>query len=43
MKFNADWSLSSQSPFKGKASDGKDPGVDVAELQRRLAGVVVKP
>jgi hypothetical protein len=43
VKFNPDWSLSSQSPFKGKASDGKDPGVDVAELQRRLAGVVVPP
>src|SRR5215831_8690880 len=43
VKFNADWSLSSQSPLKGKASDGKDPGVDVAELQRRLAGVVENP
>jgi len=43
VKFNADWSLSSQSPFKGKASDRKDPGVDIAELQRRLAGVVVNP
>ncbi|HEX5072451.1 MAG TPA: hypothetical protein VFW03_04590 [Gemmatimonadaceae bacterium] len=41
VKFNADWSLSPQSPFKGKASDGKDPGVDIAELERRLAGVVV--
>ena len=43
VKFNADWSLGPRSPFKGKASDGKDPGVDIAELQRRLAGVVVKP
>ena len=43
VRFNADWSLGPQSPFKGKASDGKDPGVDAAELQRRLAGVVVKP
>jgi len=43
VRFNADWSLSPRSPFKGKASDGKDPGVDVAELERRLAGVIVNP
>jgi PKD repeat protein len=39
--FNADWSLSAASPFKGKASDGTDPGVNIAELLRRTAGVVV--
>ena len=32
--------LASGSPHKGKGSDGKDPGADIDELERRIAGVV---
>ena len=39
--FMSDWSLGALSPYKGKASDGKDPGADIAELTRRTTGVVV--
>ncbi len=39
--FAADWSLTDASAYKGKATDGKDPGADVAELTRRTAGVVI--
>lgn len=41
--FAADWSLSAGSAFKGTATDGTDPGVNVGELTRRTAGVVVAP
>ena len=37
-----DYRLSFASPFKGKAGDGRDPGVDYDELNRRTAGVVVR-
>ena len=39
VKYAKDW------PFVGNGcwDSGKDPGVDIAELQRRLAGVVVNP
>src|SRR4030095_13205980 len=32
------YALSSTSPFKGRASDGTDPGVDFAALERALSG-----
>jgi len=32
--------LSSSSPYKGKASDGTDPGANIAEVERLTAGVV---
>ena len=35
--------LASSSPYKGKASDGSDPGVDHDRLNAALAGVVVAP
>lgn len=38
--FAPDWSLTAASPYKNKGTDGKDPGVDVAELTKRTAGVV---
>jgi hypothetical protein len=34
--------LASGSSYKGKASDGTDPGADIDELERRIAGVVVR-
>ncbi len=34
-----DYSLSPRSPYRGKASDGSDPGVDMAALRTRTAGV----
>jgi len=39
----ADYSLGPTSPYKSKGRGGKDPGVDIAELTRRTAGVVVTP
>jgi hypothetical protein len=39
----ADFSLLATSPFKGKGLNGTDPGADIAELTRRVAGVVVIP
>ena len=38
-----DYSLGLSSPYRGKASDGTDPGANVAEVLRRTAGVVVAP
>jgi hypothetical protein len=38
--FAADWSLLSTSPYKGKASDGTDPGADMVRLRAMTAGVV---
>jgi hypothetical protein len=32
-----DWRLSQQSKFKGKATDGLDPGVDFAALAKAVA------
>jgi hypothetical protein len=37
--FASDWSLSASSPFKAKASDGTDPGVNIAALRQRTANV----
>jgi hypothetical protein len=34
------YQLASNSPYKNSASDGKDPGVDISELNRRLSGVL---
>jgi hypothetical protein len=31
--FASDWSLSASSPFKGKASDGTDPGANMSQIQ----------
>jgi hypothetical protein len=39
---NGDYRLSSSSPYKGRATDGTDPGVNFDELNRQLAGVVVR-
>ncbi|NUO36994.1 MAG: hypothetical protein HOQ31_00160 [Gemmatimonadaceae bacterium] len=36
-----DFSLLTSSPFKGKASDGKDPGVDMSALLAATNGVVL--
>jgi hypothetical protein len=33
--------LSLTSPYKGKATDGKDPGVDIAALRAATANVVI--
>jgi hypothetical protein len=38
---NQIYSLASTSPYKGKGSDGKDPGVDWAVLQAALGGVPI--
>lgn len=38
-----DYSLGATSPFKGKATDGTDPGANVAKVLARTAGVVVAP
>ena len=37
---NGDYRLSSASPFKGKATDGADPGVNFDELNQWISGVV---
>ena len=37
-----DYRFGSGSPYKGKAGDGRDPGVDYDELNRRTAGVVIR-
>jgi hypothetical protein len=37
----ADLALSSASPFKGKATDGKDPGADIAAVIAAIAGVII--
>jgi len=39
----ADWSLLPSSPYKGRASDGSDPGVNIATLKARTATTVVTP
>jgi hypothetical protein len=33
-----DYSLAASSPFRGAATDGRDPGVDVAALRRSMGG-----
>lgn len=38
---NQIYNLASTSPYKGKGSDGKDPGVDWAALQAALGGVPI--
>ena len=38
---NSDLSLSAGSPFRGKGSDGKDPGADIAATLSNTQGVVV--
>ena len=37
----ADGSLGSASPYRGRATDGTDPGANVAEVLRRTAGVKI--
>jgi uncharacterized protein YjdB len=37
--FAADWSLLPSSPYKGKASDGTDPGANITALRQRTANV----
>jgi hypothetical protein len=39
---NGDYRLSPSSPFKGRATDGTDPGANFDELNRRIAGVVLR-
>jgi Bacterial Ig-like domain (group 2)/Right handed beta helix region len=39
---NGDYRLSPSSPFKGRATDGTDPGANFDELNRRISGVVVR-
>ncbi|HET9013677.1 MAG TPA: Ig-like domain-containing protein, partial [Gemmatimonadaceae bacterium] len=38
-----DYRLTASSPYKGKATDGTDPGVDFGRLSTALAGVRVQP
>lgn len=35
------WSLLASSPFKGKGTDGRDPGADVANVRTRTGNVIV--
>jgi uncharacterized protein YjdB len=37
--FSTDWSLGSGSPFKGKASDGTDPGANMGQIRSATTGV----
>ena len=37
-----DYSLSASSPYRGKATDGTDPGVDFAALRQRTANTIVR-
>jgi hypothetical protein len=39
--FAADYSLASTSPYKGRGLGGADPGANISELNRRIAGVVI--
>jgi hypothetical protein len=39
---NGDYRLSGSSPYKGRATDGTDPGANFDELNRRISGVVVR-
>jgi hypothetical protein len=39
---NGDYRLSPSSPYKGRATDGTDPGVNFDELNRQISGVVVR-
>jgi hypothetical protein len=40
---NVNYALASSSPYKGKASDGTDPGVDMAAVLGGLGGVSTAP
>jgi hypothetical protein len=40
---NVNYALASSSPYKGKASDGTDPGVDMDALLAALGGVATPP
>lgn len=40
---NGNYRLLPSSPFKGKASDGKDPGVDMDQLLAALGGILPSP
>ena len=40
---SGDYRLSNNSPFKGKASDGKDPGVDIDQLNAAIFGTSPPP
>ena len=39
----ADGSLGTGSPYRGRATDGTDPGANVAEVLRQTQGVKVAP
>ena len=39
---NGDYRLSGSSPYKGRATDGTDPGANFDELNRQISGVVVR-
>jgi hypothetical protein len=41
--WDANWRLLATSPYKGKASDGKDPGVDIVQLMAALGGTLPGP
>lgn len=38
-----DWSLSQKSKYRGRGTDGRDPGVDFAALQKAVAGSDANP
>jgi len=38
--FAPDWSLSDSSPYKGRGTDGLDPGADMAAVVAAVSGVV---
>ena len=39
--FAPDYSLAASSPHKGKATDGTDPGADLAALAAKTRGVAI--
>jgi hypothetical protein len=41
--WDASWRLLPTSPYKGKASDGKDPGVDIDQLMAAIGGAIPNP
>ena len=38
----SDYSLSASSPYRGKATDGTDPGVDFNTLRQKTNNVVIR-
>ena len=43
VNLSGDYRLAASSPYKGRGSDGKDPGVDIDKLLAALGGAIVPP